>query len=169
MPERRLPPRCCKGVNKRGKPCRVAPLKDGEYCRAHDPELPEEARFGSSVQATKAATGVERRFPRLREVVEREYEVNADKIVSRQIEALDATKVVVNEVTGEVTFHPDYGTRLKSTDLILSRALGRPGSEQTINVDARSIHFDFDLSDEQLATVHGLLRDRPAIAASVER
>lgn len=169
MTERRLPLRTCKGLSKRGKPCRVAPLKTGDYCRAHDPMLPDEARFGSAVQAGNASRGVERRYPRLREALERELEDKAELIVGRQVEALDATRVVVNEVTGEVTMHPDYSLRAKVGDMLTSRALGRPGSEQTINVDARSIHFDFDLNDEQLSKVHGLLRDRPVVNATVER
>lgn len=164
--------RSCTGTNRRGGPCGRAPLKGKDFCLAHPPPDSEEyaaIRFGSPEQAAAAATGVERRYPRLREVLERELEDKAETIVGRQIEALDATRVVVNEMTGEVTVHPDYSLRAKVGDMLTTRALGRPGSEQTINVDARSIHFDFDLNDEQLATVHGLLRDRPAIAASVER
>lgn len=161
---RRLPPRCCKGLNKQGKPCRVAPLKGNDYCRAHDPNLPAEARFGSPEQAAQAATGVERRYPRLREALETKLEAHAELIVDRQLESLDATRAVVNELTGEVTFHPDYVTRAKVGDMLVSRALGRPGSEQTINVDARSIHFDL-LDEGALERVHGLLRDRPAIEA----
>lgn len=169
MPERRLPPRTCHGMNRAGKPCRVAPLKGGDYCRAHDPQLPEESRFGSTVQAAAAATGVERRFPRLRETLEREIEDKAERIVGAQIEALDATRITIDEETGEVHVHPDYAIRLRAGDTLVSRALGRPGSEQAINVDARSIHFGVALSDDQLERVYGVLRDRPAITAEVVR
>lgn len=161
----------CVGTNRRGGPCGRAPLKGKDFCLAHPPDTEEYAaiRFGSPEQAAAAATGVERRYPRLREVIEREIEDKAERIVGAQIEALEATRITVNEETGEVHVHPDFAIRLRAGDTLVSRALGRPGSEQTINVDARSIHFDFDLNDEQLATVHGLLRGRPAIAASVER
>lgn len=55
----------CHGLTKRGTPCDAKPMKagtviegvavKGNFCRAHDPDLPESARFGSRAQAKEAA------------------------------------------------------------------------------------------------------------------
>lgn len=118
--------RRCSGLNKRGEPCGAFPLKTGDYCRAHDPNLPDEVRFGSSVQAGVAGGSPKPRYINLREALEREIEANAERIVGAQLEALEATRVTVNEETGEVHVHPDYATRLRAGDTITTRALGKP-------------------------------------------
>ena len=49
------PTRRCKAKNKAGKPCKATPLKAKDFCSAHDPSLPDSARFGSHAQAKEAA------------------------------------------------------------------------------------------------------------------
>lgn len=159
--------RHCKGTNKQGKPCRVAPLKTGDYCRAHDPELPEESRFGSSIQASKASTGVERRFPRLREVLEAKLEENADRIIDAQIEALDATRVTMSEDGSEIHIHPDYATRAKVGDTLLSRALGRP-TQQIESNQTPTILVQQLIVDPETRELAAALRRRLADGRTLE-
>lgn len=140
-------------------------MKDADYCATHNPELPAESRFGSPQQAREAATGVVRRYPRLREVTERKLEEQADRIVDAQLEALDATRaIVVGE--GEdayVEHHPDYLTRLRAGDTLLSRALGKPAQSLDVQSESRSITLTLDATDpETRATLHDYLRSRPA-------
>lgn len=163
-----MPPRNCKGTSKRtGEPCKAAPMKDADYCSTHNPDLPAETRFGSPQQAREAATGVQRRYPRLREVMAQKIEENADRILDAQIEALDATRAVV---VGEgddayVEHHPDYLTRLRGGDTLLSRALGRPGQSLDITSESRSITLALDATDPETRTaLHDFLRSRPAAA-----
>jgi hypothetical protein len=157
--------RDCKGTNKAGKPCKAAALTDNDYCRAHDPLLPAESRFGSTQQAREAATGVERRYPRLREVAERKLEAKADRIVDAQLEALDATRAVVvgDGADAYVEMVPDFLTRLRAGDTLMSRALGKPAQEQTIHADHKVLAVNFDASDPDTRQLIGdILRRRPA-------
>ncbi len=160
-----MPKRQCHGTNKRGNPCGVAPLTGSDYCRAHDPQLPAESRFGSPEQAREAATGVERRYPRLRETVARKLEAKADRIIDAQIEALDATRaVVVGEgEDAHVEVFPDFLTRLRAGDTLTSRALGRPHQTTDATVRSESISVAFDAADPETRRLLGdLLRRRPA-------
>lgn len=49
-------PRRCQAKNRNGKPCRARPLKDGKFCRLHDPR-PE---VKADVQASNVAGGKQR-------------------------------------------------------------------------------------------------------------
>lgn len=50
-------PRRCRHVKPNGKPCRAHPLKDSEYCPAHDPRKESKERFKAIASAGgKAAT-----------------------------------------------------------------------------------------------------------------
>lgn len=58
-PPDRPPPRRCQAKNARGKPCRAPPLKDGQFCRLHDPrpEVRAEVKAGA-VAGGKQRTAV---------------------------------------------------------------------------------------------------------------
>lgn len=158
-----MPRRSCKGTSKRtGQPCKAPALTDDDYCSAHSPNLPAEARFGSPEQAGTAARGVERKYPRLREVTERKLEEKADLIVDAGLEALRATRMTVSE-TGEVHIHPDYNVRLRASDTLLSRALGKPGQSMEIMSESRVLTLQLDARDpETMSSLHEFLRSRPA-------
>jgi hypothetical protein len=157
-------PRKCKGTTVKGQPCKRVPRKDEDYCDAHNSELPAELRFGSPQQARAAATGVKRKYPRLRETVEQKIEEKAERIVQAGIEALDATRLSISE-DGEVHVHPDYGVRLRAHDTLLSRALGKPGQSMEIHSENRSITLSLDATDPDTRTaLHEFLRGRPAAA-----
>jgi hypothetical protein len=157
----------CKGQNAKGEPCKSTGVRHDGYCAAHTTLVPAEQRFGNPQQAREAATGVVRKYPRLREQVERKIEERAERIVDAQLEALDATRAVV---VGEgddayVEHHPDYLTRLRAGDTLLSRALGKPGQTLDVQSENRSITLTLDASDpETRQTLHEFLRSRPAAA-----
>lgn len=153
------------GETKTGNRCKAPALKDDAFCSAHSTLLPVTARFGSSEQAREAATGVERRYPRLREVVAQRIEESAERIIEAQLEGLDATRaVVVGE--GEnayVEHHPDFLTRLRAGDTLTSRALGKPTTNVNANVESKALTVTFDASDPNARELLGkLLRARPA-------
>lgn len=158
-------PRSCKSTNRRGEPCKAAPMKDSDYCSTHNTDLPAETRFGSPQQAREAATGVQRRYPRLREVMAQKIEASADRILDAQLEALNAERgIVVGDGDDAVLeLVPDYLTRLRAGDTLLSRALGKPGQSLDITSENRNITLTLDGTDpETRSALHGYLRSRPA-------
>jgi hypothetical protein len=170
----------CKGEKKTGGPCGAAPLKPGteidgikatgDYCRTHDPDLPADTRFGSPQQAREAATGVVRRFPRMRDVMERKLEEEADRIVDAQLEALNAERPIVVGDGPNATLElvPDYLTRLRAGDTLMSRALGKPAQEQVIHAEHQVLSVSFDGTDpDARAALAEVLRRRPASSADL--
>ncbi len=161
--------RSCKGQNRKGEPCKSAPMKTSDYCHAHNTEIDADKRFGSPQQAREAATGVQRRYPRLREQVAKQLEEHAERIVGAQIEGLDATRaVVVGE--GEdayVEHHPDYLTRLRAGDTLLSRALGKPGTMEEHVSDSPLVNINL-VTDADLRSKATDLRRRLASDRTIE-
>jgi hypothetical protein len=163
MPKpRKLPERQCTATSKRtGKRCRCAAMHGYERCPTHNALLPADARFGSRVQAREAATGVERRYPRLRETIEKEVEERAQAIVGAAIESLQATSLTVDR-EGDEHVHPDHLTRLRAADTLMQRALGRPSSEQTIHTDVQAVVVGLNGADPEIRErISELLGRRP--------
>jgi hypothetical protein len=160
---RKLPERQCTATSKAtGKRCRCAAMHGYDRCPTHNVLLPADARFGSSVRARDAATGVERRYPRLRETIEKEVEQKAQAIVGAAIESLQATAMTVDR-EGAEHVHPDYLTRLRGADTLMQRALGRPSSEQTIHSDVQAVVVGLNGADlEAREHISALLGRRPA-------
>jgi len=104
--------RRCHATNTRGDPCRAAPLRDSQWCSAHDPQLPAAIRFGSREQAAEAATGVQRRTPSLTEKLRERVERESDAVLAPYFEALDA---------GE-----NVDLRMRAAERLLDRCFGRP-------------------------------------------
>ena len=104
--------RRCHATNTRGDPCRAAPLRDSQWCSAHDPQLPAAIRFGSREQAAEAATGVQRRTPSVTEQMRERVERESAAILAVYFEALDAGE------TAEL--------RMRAAERLLDRCFGRP-------------------------------------------
>lgn len=104
--------RRCQATNRAGDPCRAAPLRDSQWCGAHDPQRPAATRFGSREQAAEAATGVQRRTPSLTEKLRERVEQESDRIIDPYFEALDA---------GE-----NAELRMRAAERLLDRVYGRP-------------------------------------------
>jgi hypothetical protein len=79
--------RACKGMTKKNAACAASPLAPGtviegvtvtgNYCRAHDPDLPPSARFGSRAQAIAAGNlGGRPAMPKPSDVARRLIEQN---------------------------------------------------------------------------------------------
>ncbi len=129
--------RKCRGENKRGGPCGANPLKPGteiegvfvtgEWCRQHDPNLPDKARIGG------AQPGAGRpRKPRVVDVLRDRIEDEVDQWLDVLQDARVAVKVVGVLGEGEMA-EPieveDHAVRLKALSIALDRAYGRPRQE----------------------------------------
>jgi hypothetical protein len=97
----------------------------GQFCSAHDPHLPADARFGSSEQAAQAATGVRRRPPSLIELLRERVEAEAEAILAPYFEAL---------AQGEGVEHRLQGGRARGTQGSAEPQgrVGPPGSQGDI-------------------------------------
>jgi hypothetical protein len=122
--------RRCKGNTKAGKRCKAPPLKNANYCRAHDPSLPDDARFGSPDQAAAAGRvgGGHNRKPRMTEEFRERVDQLIEVIVAVHLEAMTATRPIQvgygeSAYTAEI---PDHRTRLAAANSLLDRAHGRP-------------------------------------------
>lgn len=134
--------RQCKGETRRGRPCSVSPLtaagaaklglpaEDQDWCRAHHPDLPESARFGSRAQATEAGNlGGRPRTPRVVDVIKERIEEEVDQIVGALMDALGASEGIAVAVKGggaTLVEVPDHRTRIAAARELLDRAYGRP-------------------------------------------
>lgn len=165
--KRTIPARRCSAQNRHGEQCKSAAMKGLDVCHAHNPAIDAAERFGSPQQAREAGRlgGKATRYPRLREIMERKLEEQADRILDAQIEALDATRLIVSE-DGEAHIHPDFLTRLRAGDTLLTRAVGKPAQTVDVTAETRSVTLTIDASDPAVrSAVHDLLRSRPAIDA----
>jgi hypothetical protein len=124
--------RACNGTNKIREPCSANPLKpgtviegvsvSGDYCRQHDPNLPESARMGG------AQPGAGRpRKPRAVDVLRERIEQDIDRVLNPLWEALEATQGVVvgTGPTATLEVVPDYRTRIAAVRELLDRGYGR--------------------------------------------
>ena len=150
MTERRR----CQGKRKAdGEPCGAVPVRQGttiagvalsgDYCRRHDPDLPEWARFGSPTQARAAGMlGGRPPMPKpsdiARQLIERHVymvlrphfrtiglDLNDDGSVTR----LDCGAVVTGESKdGDVIASDieDLGAQIAAAEKLLDRVYGRP-------------------------------------------
>lgn len=129
----------CGGTTKAGKPCKAAPLRKdveiqgvtvkGKHCRAHDPDLPDSARFGSRAQAKAAGDqGGRPRNPRVVEVLRDRFEARADEFLDALDEALKAMQPYTVGWGEEayVEMVPDHRVRLKALEIAFDRVYGRP-------------------------------------------
>jgi hypothetical protein len=139
----------CTGKTKAGRRCRARPLRGGDYCRAHDPAVPDADRFGSPEQAARAgALGGRPRKSRVVDVLREQVEADAERWLRPLERALDA------ERDGE----PDHSVRLRAVAAVLDRVAGRPRLEP--EDDAEAVIGDVDLSklsDQQLRQLDDLL------------
>lgn len=119
----------CTGTTKAGQPCQASPLKDGNYCRAHDPELPASARFGSRAQATAAGKlGGRPKAPRVVDILKERFEAEADEWLGALKDALQAHEAVTVGFGKDAYLEmvPDHRTRLQALSIAFDRVYGRP-------------------------------------------
>ena len=132
--------RCCQATNRSYQPCRAAPLTGSNDCRAHDPQLPADTRFGSSEQATQAAVGVERRTPGVMELMRKQVEARAEEVLAPYSEALRE---------GD-----NLEQRMKAADRLLDRVFGRPRQstelQGSLSADERRLESDIDAEIDAL-------------------
>lgn len=131
--------RTCNGTTKKGTPCKATPLKSGSvidditvkgrHCRAHDPDLPASARFGSRAQATEAGKqGGRPKNPRVVDVLKERFEAEVEDYLAVLRDALTAEEAVTIGY-GEHAYMellPDHRTRLKALEIAFDRVYGRP-------------------------------------------
>lgn len=140
--------RACQGTTRTGTPCTVPPLTatgaatlglpehDQPWCRAHHPDLPASARFGSRAQARAAGRqGGRPRVPRVVDILKERLEADADEWIRALKDALGA-EMPYTVGYGEdayVEFVPDHRTRLKAIEIALDRAYGRPRQQTEVS------------------------------------
>lgn len=143
-----MPPRSCKGTSKRtGKQCKAAPMKDSDYCSAHNTNLPDSARFGSLEQAREAAQLAGRPpKPKPSEIARELVEEHVEVTLRPHFNAL-GYEIVLDEngahlqekpnggvkLYGEskdgyinVSEHDDLGAMIGAAEKLLDRVYGRP-------------------------------------------
>ncbi len=148
--------RRCKGTTRTGRRCKAPPQRDREYCRAHDPTLTDDERFGSSAWSARAGTlGGRPRSPRVSEELRRRVEEQADKFLAPYFDALEATIGNSNV--------PDHRMRLLAAERAFDRAYGRPRPVSLHEIGHPDIHPDvvMDVSGPEVRRLaHELLRMR---------
>ncbi|MBN8867503.1 MAG: hypothetical protein J0H98_08110 [Solirubrobacterales bacterium] len=168
----------CAGTKKNGDPCGAWALKPGtviegvevfgDHCRAHDPDLPDSARFGSKEQATDAGNqGGRPRQPRVVDILREKAEEHANLITAAYFDALDATRPIMVG-SGENAFVeeiPDHLIRLKAAEALNDRAYGKPKqiSEITGPEGGPIEHVGIPDEDEFHQAAAGILAEAEAI------
>lgn len=130
-------------LNAKGESCGAyARTSEGKTtCLAHATEAERsEVGFGGKENAAKG--GEARKIPKLTELIKARLIEEADKVIERLMDGLDAEQAVVVG-TGEHAFldsAPDYAMRLRTVREILDRTEGRPKSstEFTGKVEIRN-------------------------------
>jgi hypothetical protein len=155
--------RRCSAKNKAGDPCRATPLKGREWCSAHDPDLPESARFKGG-----AKKGAGRpRNPRATDVLRDQLERLHAPALQALEDALTATRgyVVGSGDSAELELIPDHALRLTAARDVLDRINGkaRQAIEHTgpdggpVQIDAPPDATDRALRASQLLAKAGAL------------
>jgi hypothetical protein len=145
--------RRCKGTNKAGKRCSARPQRANAYCRAHDPELADEERFGSKEQSSAAgiAGGGRPRKPSPSALLRERIEADIERLLAPYPDALVA-------VRGEG--EPDHNTRMRAAREVFDRVYGKPrkeGEEVTEEEGMTKTTWDLRrLTDEELRTLREL-------------
>lgn len=153
----------CHGTTKRGTLCDAKPLKagteiegvkvKGKHCRAHDPDLPDSARFGSRAQAKEAAKLAGRPpLPRPTDIARRLIEQNElalqrpywrtlgyDVVIGEDgLElvplAAGGAKMHGESKEGEIVASPfdDLGAQQEAAERLWNRVYGKPKQTQEI-------------------------------------
>lgn len=120
--------RTCKGITKKGKPCKAAPLKDRDVCLAHaDAATRESTGF-----VPDNGKGGRPRTPRVVDVIREMIEEEMGPVLQALFEGLEADQGIALNVRGggmEIGYVPDHATRIRAAKEILDRAYGRPKQE----------------------------------------
>lgn len=186
-------PKQCKGKTKKGTACKATPLRPGtviegvtvkgKHCRAHDPTLPDSARFGSYAQAKEAAKLAGRPpLPKptelARQLVERHVcgilrphfkalgmQLNDDG----SVEALDRGAIVTGESKdGEVvpSLIEDLGAQIAAAEKLLDRVYGRPKQSTEISgPEGNPVKVELPTDADWHAEVAGVLAQVGAVRA----
>lgn len=172
--------RRCEAMTKRGTRCRAAPLKEGSYCSAHDPDRPDAERFGSPEQAKAAALGGGRpRLPAALEILRDRIEDDIDRWLQPIEEALVAEKPLLmwdaDASKHVIEYVPDLPTRLRAVEIVLNRVYGRPRElielaepEERPNFEAENMDPAVQDATRALARAISRVRERPPSEAQLE-
>jgi hypothetical protein len=152
-------PKTCTGKTRKGVRCKAAPLKPGtvidgvtvkgKHCRAHDPDVPASARFGSHAQAKAAGDkGGRPPLPKPTELARQLVERHVTGILRPHFKALgmqlndDGTVEMLERgaiVTGEskegvvvASEIEDLGAQIAAAEKLLDRVYGRPKQTQEL-------------------------------------
>ena len=157
--------RHCRGKNKKGDACKAAPLKDSGWCSAHDPNRPDETRFGSPQQAGRAGSSPKPRTLRLMEVLAERALERIDEVVGAFFEGLTAERAVVggSGESAELELVPDEALRLRAAEAIFDRLVGKPRQavEHMSEGGGPVMHAAIPTDDERVAEVTAILAETP--------
>lgn len=158
----------CHGTNATGQPCKAWPLRDHNYCRAHDPQLPATRRFGSAEQASAAGKlGGRPRRPREIDLIQEVAEERKAELRAVFTDGLVANRSVVvgDGKYAHLESMPDHAHRLKVAAEMLDRLHGKPRAagdsvDQSVTVQVALV------TDPQLRDAARVLRQRVAASRS---
>lgn len=155
--------RDCKGLNKKGEPCKSPPMKGGEYCLSHDAD--KSASVGFVAEAGRL--GGRPRRPREIELIQEVAEERKAELRAVYADGLVADRAVVvgNGPTAHVEHVPDYPHRHRVAESMIDRLCGKAVQMVDVSSESRSITLQLDATDpETRVALHEFLRDRPAAA-----
>lgn len=145
--------RNCKAKTKKGKACGAAPLKpgtvldgvsvSGDYCRQHDPKLPDSARIGGAQEGAGRP-----RLPKPTEIMRRLVEEHVEVVLAPHFRTLGydverdkksgelqivaapngGAKIFGESKEGAINFTDvdDLGAHIAAAEKLLDRIYGRP-------------------------------------------
>jgi hypothetical protein len=121
--------RRCKATTQAGVECRAAPLRDSDFCIAHD----EEARGRTGFGGPQPGSG---RPPKAKpsEVLREQIEAEVARFLRPIFDALEAEAAVVvgHGASARVEMVPDHRVRLQAVRDALDRVYGKPKQTQQI-------------------------------------
>jgi hypothetical protein len=181
--------RRCKGKTKKGKRCHAPPLKDKDFCSAHDPDTPALERFGSHARARAAGVlGGRPPLPKPTDVARELIEANIAAVLRPHFKAIglllndDGTVEQLDHgaiLTGEskdgyvrASDIEDLGAQMAAAEKLMDRVYGRPKQTQEISgPDGNPVEIESPLdatrrSIEAAKIVEQARQEREAIGAN---
>ncbi len=155
-------------LNQKGEPCGAYVRKGRTTCISHASKAEQaEAGFGGAENGRKG--GEARRVPKLTELLRQRVEEQADEILNKLFEMMDAQRAVVvgTGPKAHVEFVPDMELALRAIREIYDRAEGRPKSVsefkgEVTHRNAEKIDREVERLTERLAEQMTAKQDEPA-------
>lgn len=135
----------CSAITKAGKRCKARPLKESEFCLAHDEKARETAGFGGAQEGAGRPAK-----PKAVDVLREKVEAEIEEWLRPLEDARSATRGIAISLKGggmELVDVPDHGMRVTAVKEVLDRVYGKPKQATEITgADGGPIQHEWDLS-----------------------